>query len=143
MSLRERQAQFEELTLLQTQGSKLCHAIVSPPWSRHHLSEGMQLATLRHTEMAGELAAFLVAVSSATELVLRCSPSDTSRVEVEGELATEFQKVKDRCSQLERSAVRICALLLGPPPAQARLANHLGEALGWLRVELATQRGRM
>jgi hypothetical protein len=98
MSLRERQAQFEELTLLQTQGSKLCHAIVGPPWSRHHLSEGMQLATLRHTEMAGELAAFLVAVSSAMELVLRCSPSDTSRVEVEGELATEFQKVKDRCS---------------------------------------------
>jgi hypothetical protein len=29
---------FEELTLLQTQGFELCHAIVSPPRVRNHLS---------------------------------------------------------------------------------------------------------
>jgi hypothetical protein len=34
----ERREQFEELTLLQTRGSKLCHTIVGPPWTRHHLS---------------------------------------------------------------------------------------------------------
>jgi hypothetical protein len=34
----ERREQFEELTLLQTRGSKLCHTIVGPPRTRHHLS---------------------------------------------------------------------------------------------------------
>jgi hypothetical protein len=47
---RERQAQFEELSLLQTQGSKLCHVVIGPRRARHHLSEGMQLAALLHTE---------------------------------------------------------------------------------------------
>jgi hypothetical protein len=49
---RERREQFEELTLLQTRGSDLCHAIIDPPQARHHLSEGMRHAALRHTEMA-------------------------------------------------------------------------------------------
>jgi hypothetical protein len=38
VSERERQEQFEELTLLQTRGSKLCLAIVGPPQVRNHLS---------------------------------------------------------------------------------------------------------
>jgi hypothetical protein len=53
VSERERQAQFEVLTLLQTRGSELCHSIISPARSRHHLSKGMRLAALRHTEMVG------------------------------------------------------------------------------------------
>jgi hypothetical protein len=89
-SERERREQFEELTLLQTQGSELCHVIIDPPQTRHHLSEGMRLAALRHTEMAGELAVLWAAVSSATESVLGRSPNNTFRLEVVGELAVEF-----------------------------------------------------
>jgi hypothetical protein len=59
--------QFEELTLLQTRGSELCLAIVSPPSVWNHLSEGMWVAALCHTKMAGELAALWAAVSSAGE----------------------------------------------------------------------------
>jgi hypothetical protein len=50
-SEREHRVRFEELTLLQSWGSELCHANISPPQAKH-LSEGMQLAALRHTEMA-------------------------------------------------------------------------------------------
>jgi hypothetical protein len=89
-SERERREQFEELTLLQTQGSELCHVIIGPPQTRHHLSEGMRLAALRHTEMAGELAVLWAAVSSTTESVLGRSPNNTFRLEVVGELAVEF-----------------------------------------------------
>jgi hypothetical protein len=53
----------------------------------------MWLATLRHTGMAGELDAFVAAVSSTTESVLGCSPSDTSCAEVVDELVAEFQRV--------------------------------------------------
>jgi hypothetical protein len=49
--------QVEELTLLQIHGSELCLAIVGPPRVRSHLSEGMQITVLRHTEMAEQLAA--------------------------------------------------------------------------------------
>jgi hypothetical protein len=94
----EHQAHFEELTLLQTQGSELCHAIVGPPQAKHHLSEGMRLATLHHTKMAKELAMFQAGVSSTAESVLGCSPGDTTRVEVVGELVTEFQTVVGRHS---------------------------------------------
>jgi hypothetical protein len=69
-----------------------------------HLSEGMQLAALRHSEMAREVAVFQVAVSSIAESVLRGSPSDTARTEVVGEFIAEFQKVEGRHSRLERSA---------------------------------------
>jgi hypothetical protein len=48
--------------------------------------------------------------------------------------------MEDRHMQLERPAMRIWNLFLGPPPGQARLADHLDEAIGQLRVELATQR---
>jgi hypothetical protein len=88
VSERERREQFEELTVLQTWGSKLCHAIIGAPQARHHLSEGMRLAALHHTEMAEKPIVLRVAVSSITELMLERSPSDTFRVEVVGELAT-------------------------------------------------------
>jgi hypothetical protein len=44
--------QWKELTLLQTRGSKLCFAIVGPPRARNHLSKGMWIAILHHSEMA-------------------------------------------------------------------------------------------
>jgi hypothetical protein len=66
VSKREHREQFKELILLQTRGSELCHAIIGTPWVRHHLSEGMQLAALRHTEMVGGLATLWAAVSIAT-----------------------------------------------------------------------------
>jgi hypothetical protein len=90
VSEREHLAQFEELTLQQTQGSKLCRVVVGPPQLRHHLSKGMLLVALHHTEMVKELAVLRAVVSSTAELVLGCSPDDTSHVEVVGEVATEF-----------------------------------------------------
>jgi hypothetical protein len=83
---------------------------------RHHLSEGMRLVALRHTEMVGELAAVRAAVSSTTESVLGHSPNDTFHMEVVGELVAEFEKLEERCSRLERPTARICDLLLGHHP---------------------------
>jgi hypothetical protein len=40
---------------------------------------------------------------------------------------------------LEWHSVRICDLLLGPPPDRAQLADHLDEAVGQLSVELAAR----
>jgi hypothetical protein len=96
-----------EITLLQTRGFEVYHAIISPPKAKHHLSEGMRHAVLYHTEMAGELNAFGVVMSSAMESVLRCSPSDTAHIELVGELVTEFCKVEGRCLRLEWPAARI------------------------------------
>jgi hypothetical protein len=81
---REHRERFKELTLLQTRDSKLCLAIIVPPQERH-LSVGIWLAALHHTEMVGELAAFWAAMSSATDLKLRRSPSNTTHAEVVGE----------------------------------------------------------
>jgi hypothetical protein len=53
----------------------------------------MRLAARRHTEMSRELAAFRVAVSSAMEWVLGRLPNNTTKTEMVGELAAEFQKV--------------------------------------------------
>jgi hypothetical protein len=75
---------------LQTQGSKLCFAIVGPPWARNHLLEGMQITALHHTEMAGELAAVLTTMSSTVEFALWCLPDETFQVEVVDDLAAEF-----------------------------------------------------
>jgi hypothetical protein len=127
---REHREQFEELTLPQTRGSELCHAIVSLPWMRHHLTEAMRLAALRHTEIVGELATHRAAVSTVMESVLGHSPSETFCVEVVSELAIEFQKMEYRCSQLERPVVRIYDLFLGPPPSRAQLADCLDKAAG-------------
>jgi hypothetical protein len=92
---REHQEQFKELTLLQTWGSELCHAMIGPPTVRHHLSEGMQLVALCRTTMAGELATLRAVVSTTTKSVLGRSPSDTFCLEVVSELATKFQKSED------------------------------------------------
>jgi hypothetical protein len=55
VSERECREQFEELTLLHTQSSELCYAIIGPLRAMHHLFEGMQLAALLHTKMAWKL----------------------------------------------------------------------------------------
>jgi hypothetical protein len=115
VSTREHWEQFEELTLLQTRGSELCHAIIGPPRVRNHLSEGMRLAALHHTEMAGELAVLWVMVSSTAELLLGRSANEIFRVEVLGELVVEFQRLEEWHSRLEWPAMRICDLLLRPP----------------------------
>jgi hypothetical protein len=64
-------------------------SIVDPPLAKH-LSEGMQLAALCHTEIVREHASFWVAVSSTTESVLGHSPSNTAHAAVVGELVVEF-----------------------------------------------------
>jgi hypothetical protein len=100
----------------------------------------MRLAALRQSKMVGELPALRVAVSSSAESMLGCSSSDTFCIGVVGELAVEFQKMEERQLRLEWPVAGICDLLLGPPFGQARLTDHLDEATGQLRVELATQR---
>jgi hypothetical protein len=90
VSKRERQEQFEELTLLQTRGSELCHTIVGPPRVRNHLLEGMRLAALCHIEMDGELASLQAAVSSIAESALGRSPDEVFHMEVVGELVAGF-----------------------------------------------------
>jgi hypothetical protein len=137
-SEREHREHFEELTLLQTWGSELCHVIVGPPWTKN-LFEGMRLAAICHTEMVVELAAFWAAVSSTAESMLKRSASNIACTEVVGELAAEFQKVEGCRSKLERPAARICDLLLGPPSGRACLTDRLDEAAGQLREELAAQ----
>jgi hypothetical protein len=77
----EHQEHFEELTLLQTWGSELCLAIVNPPQVRNHLSEGMWVTTLRHTEMAGELVV-IQAVLSLLVLLKHQFHAPTCRVNV-------------------------------------------------------------
>jgi hypothetical protein len=129
VSKRECQELFVELTLLQTRGSELCYAIVGSLWTKHHLSEGVWIATLRHTEMVGEHATLRAIVTTVVDSVLGRSLSNTFRVEVVSELATKYQKKEDWHSWLERPATRICDLLLGPPPGWARLADHLDEAV--------------
>jgi hypothetical protein len=60
----------------------------------------MRLAALHHTKMAGELTVFWVAVSSAAESVLGCSPGNIAQAVVVGELVTKIQKVENRRSRL-------------------------------------------
>jgi hypothetical protein len=72
------------------QGFELCHHHRSPLWVRHHLSEVMRLVDLRHTKMVRELTMLRAAVSLAVESVLGCTPGDTFRMEVVGELAAKF-----------------------------------------------------
>jgi hypothetical protein len=83
----------------------------------------MQIAALRHTKMAEELAPLWAVVSSTMESVLVHSPNETFWVEVVDELVAKFRKIEERQSHLERPGTRVCDLLLGPPPGQARLAN--------------------
>jgi hypothetical protein len=113
-SKRGRQEQLEELTLLQTRGSELCFAIVGPPQARNHLSEGMQITALWHTEMARELAMLQTAVSSALEFMLGRLPDKTIQVEVVNEMVAEIYKLEERRSRPKCPGVRICDLLLVP-----------------------------
>jgi hypothetical protein len=117
-----------------------CVAIVSPSQVRSHLLERMRATAVRHTEMAAELTVLQVAVSSAAELVLGLLPNETSWVDVMNELVSIFQRREELFSWLEGSAVRIYELLLGPPPSQARWADHLAEAAERLEAELTTRR---
>jgi hypothetical protein len=89
-SKRGHREQLEELTLFQTWGFELCLAIIDPPRVRNHLLEGMWIAALHHTEMAGELVALRAAVSYAVEFALGRSPDETFRVEVVDDLVAKF-----------------------------------------------------
>jgi hypothetical protein len=100
----------------------------------------MRVATLRHTEVVGELAMLWVVVSSATVLVLGRLPDETFWVEVMDELVAKLWRLEELCSRLEWPGVRICDLLLGPPLGQARWVDRLGKAVGRLGVELVARR---
>jgi hypothetical protein len=62
----------------------------------------MQLMALRHSEMAGELATLRVMVPFVADSALGRSPGEIFHVEVVDELVAEFQRLDERCSQLER-----------------------------------------
>jgi hypothetical protein len=53
-------------------------------------------------------------------------------VEIVGELVVKFRRLEGLCSWLEWPNTKICDLLLGPPLVQARWADRLDEAAGWL-----------
>jgi hypothetical protein len=98
----------------------------------------MRAAALHHAEVAEELTALRAAVSSVTELVLGGSPGETSCVEVMNEVTANFQELEELWSLLRGPGARICILLLGPSPDQARWADRLEEAAGQLEVAMAT-----
>jgi hypothetical protein len=75
---------------------------------RGHLLEGMQIATIRHTEMAEQFIVPLAAVSSVMECVLGSSPTKAFQLDVVDELAVKFRKEEERCSCLKKSDVRVC-----------------------------------
>jgi hypothetical protein len=58
-------------------------------------------------------------VSSAVEFVLERSPTEALRVEVVDELVDKFEKQEERRSRLEKTSVRVCDLILGPPSGRA------------------------
>jgi hypothetical protein len=105
----------------------------------NHLSEGMQIAALYHTEMARELDTLRTMVSSTVQFVLRRLPDQTFRVLAVDEVLAEFRKLEDRRSWLEWPGVRIHDPLLGLPSNWAQLVNRLDEAAGQLGAELAAR----
>jgi hypothetical protein len=58
-------------------------------------------------------------VSSAVEFVLERSPTEALQVEVVDELVDKFEKQEERRSRLEKTSVRVCDLILGPPSGRA------------------------
>jgi hypothetical protein len=100
----------------------------------------MRAAAIRHIEMAGVLAILRVVVTSTVALVLGCSPDETFRVEIMDEVVAQFQKLEELCLGRERPGTRICDLLQGPPPDQARWADRLDEAVRRLEAELTAWR---
>jgi hypothetical protein len=126
----EHREQFREISFLWAWGAELCLTIVSLSTVKSPLMARMRVTTLHRARVVEELTVIRATVSSAVELVLGCSPGEASRVEVMNELTTKFQKLKELCSWPEGPGMRICSLLLGPPPNQACWANRLGEAAG-------------
>jgi hypothetical protein len=61
-----------------------------------------------------------VAVTSATELALGCSLDETFQVEIPNEPVVQFWRMEELCSWFEWPGLRICNLLLKPPPDQAQ-----------------------
>jgi hypothetical protein len=120
---------------MQNRGCKLCQAIVGHPKVRGHLSKGMWIAVIHHTEMAELLATLQTVVSSAAQFMLGRSPTEVFRVEVVDELFTEFREQEERRLLLEKSGARVYDLILGPLSGRARLDNLLEEAIGYLWVE--------
>jgi hypothetical protein len=59
-------------------GVELCLSIIGPSQVMSPLPGRMRAAALHHTKVVEELIALQEAMSSATELVLGCSPSETS-----------------------------------------------------------------
>jgi hypothetical protein len=59
-------------------GVELCLSIIGPSQVMSPLPGRMWAAALHHTRVVEELIALQAAMSSATELVLGCSPSETS-----------------------------------------------------------------
>jgi hypothetical protein len=107
---------------------------------RNHLSKGMHIVVLRHTEMVEELAALWAAVSSTTKFMLGRLPNEAVRVEVVDELIAEFQRQEEWCSFLERPGTRVCDLILGLPSGRTQLGDWLEEVAEWLKAELAARR---
>jgi hypothetical protein len=58
-------------------------------------------------------------VSSTVEFVLERSPTEALQVEVVDELVDKFEKQEERRSRLEKTSVRVCDLILGPPSGRA------------------------
>jgi hypothetical protein len=114
VSKMEHREQLEELSPLWAWGSKLCLAIIGPPWVRNCLLEGMQAAALRRTEVVRDLAMLQAVVSSSVELVLGRTPDETFRVEVMDELV-QIPEARGAVPRLDRLGTRFCILLLGPP----------------------------
>jgi hypothetical protein len=73
-------------------------------------------------------------------LVLGRLPNETSRVEVTNKLVAKFHRREELFSCLEGHGTRICELLLGPPPSQARWTDCLVDAAGQLEAKLTAWR---
>jgi hypothetical protein len=67
--------------------------------------------------------------------VLECSPTEAFQVDVVDEMLAEFQEQVQWRSHLDKSTMRICDLIPGPPSSLIRLADCLEEAIGWLSDE--------
>jgi hypothetical protein len=80
-------------------GGELCLTIVGTPLQAP-LHEGMRFAR--------------ATMSSASQYVLGCLPTDAFQVGVVGEMLAMFLERVERCSRLEDSGSRVCDLILRP-----------------------------
>jgi hypothetical protein len=103
-------------------------------------SEGMRIATVCHTEMAGQLATLWAAVSSTAQTVLRRSRTKAFWVNVVEGMIAEFQEQAKRHLCLKNSSMRICNVILGTPFNQVRLTDRLEEAIGQIQADQAKHR---